>query len=214
MAQFSHLSHALCDRSKSTIGAYLHALQTDPNYDPCKAKCNDGLFTGRFSEYPEIDIQYTCSYYILTFNGVRTIRTKLLHPISNFLSCWSRLTCDTTKLQTLLRTEVIQSPQLKISVYGEEISCARLLMGSGFEASNSRGKPSQADSVDFMGSPCCHACQGAKFLRISTHRTRKAQKLNPRGAIDDHLLPVSDAFHGMFKYMSWLHDICVLNKYT
>ena len=110
--------------------------------------------------------------------------------LSNSLSCWSRLTCDTTKLQTLLRTEVIQSPQLKISVYGEEISCARLLMGPGFEASNTRtwGKPSQAESVDFMDSPCCHACQGAKFLRISTHRTRKAQKLNPRGAIDDHLL--------------------------
>lgn len=45
---------------------------------------------------------------------------------------------------------------------GEGIFCARLLMGSGFEASNSRGKTSQAESVDFHGFsmlPCLSRCK-------------------------------------------------------
>ncbi len=48
-----------------------------------------------------------------------------------------------------------------------------------------------------------HACQDAKFLRISTHRTRKAQKLHPWGAIDDDLLT-------LLRSSKSSHEICRL----
>ncbi len=117
-------------------GACLHALQTAPNYDPCKAKSNGKRMVTR----DDVDWLYTWwsfhrsfqrmswnwySIHLLVFiifDGMGTIRTKVIHP--SFLSCSIRLTCDTTKLQTLLRTEVIQSPQRQNDCLGgRNFSC-------------------------------------------------------------------------------------------
>ena len=153
----------------------------------------------------------TLARIILTFNGVRTIRAKLLHPISKFLSCWSRLTCDTTKLQTLLRTEVIQSPQLKLVFRGKKSPVQGYWWALGLKHQTVGANLLKQNRLI---SWILHAAMLVKVQNSWGSPPTEPERLRNwihEGPLMITSSRVSDAFYEMFKYMSWLWYVFHMN---